>query len=137
MASIQNEYHRFLTSLQNKELHEDVYRMANLVFHNFRQLAEVGTARRARSRRLTPIAVQGLTTTPLDLPVLEGTAPPTQPLGRLHELQVGPFRGFMSPEVFDLSKPITLVYGANGTGKSSFCEALETVFLGSISEAYR
>ncbi|CAM5604753.1 hypothetical protein RLIN73S_06787 [Rhodanobacter lindaniclasticus] len=41
----------------------------------------------------------------------------------------------MSPETFDLSHDITLVYGANGTGKSSFCEALETAMLGYISEA--
>jgi len=54
---------------------------------------------------------------------------------RLHELTVGPFRGFTRPEVFDLSRDITLVYGANGTGKSSFCEALEAAMLGSISEA--
>jgi energy-coupling factor transporter ATP-binding protein EcfA2 len=41
----------------------------------------------------------------------------------------------MQPEVFDLSHDITLVYGPNGTGKSSFFEALETAMLGSISEA--
>jgi predicted ATPase len=41
----------------------------------------------------------------------------------------------MAQETFDLSHDITLVYGANGTGKSSFCEALETAMLGSISEA--
>ena len=41
----------------------------------------------------------------------------------------------MRQEVFDLSSDITLVYGANGTGKSSLCEALETAMLGSISEA--
>jgi energy-coupling factor transporter ATP-binding protein EcfA2 len=56
-------------------------------------------------------------------------------LGRLHQLEVGPFRGFMRQETFDLSHDITLVFGANGTGKSSFFEALEVAMLGSISEA--
>jgi hypothetical protein len=56
-------------------------------------------------------------------------------LGRLHQLEVGPFRGFMRQEMFDLSHDITLVYGANGTGKSSFCEALEVAMLGTINEA--
>lgn len=56
-------------------------------------------------------------------------------LGRLHQLEVGPFRGFTRKETFDLSHDITLVYGANGTGKSSFCEALEVAMLGSVSEA--
>ncbi|CAM5507722.1 hypothetical protein RLIN73S_04993 [Rhodanobacter lindaniclasticus] len=32
-----------------------------------------------------------------------------------------------------MSHDIALVYGANGTGKSSFCEALETAMLGYIS----
>jgi energy-coupling factor transporter ATP-binding protein EcfA2 len=41
----------------------------------------------------------------------------------------------MQAEVFDLSHDITLIYGPNGTGKSSFFEALETALLGSISEA--
>jgi recombinational DNA repair ATPase RecF len=41
----------------------------------------------------------------------------------------------MAQETFDLSHDLTLVYGANGTGKSSFCEALETAMLGTISEA--
>jgi energy-coupling factor transporter ATP-binding protein EcfA2 len=56
-------------------------------------------------------------------------------LGRLHRLEVGPFRGFMRQEIFDLTHDITLIYGANGTGKSSFFEALEISMLGSISEA--
>ena len=41
----------------------------------------------------------------------------------------------MRRETFDLSRAITLVHGANGTGKSSFCEALEWALLGHINEA--
>jgi ABC-type branched-subunit amino acid transport system ATPase component len=41
----------------------------------------------------------------------------------------------MRQEIFDLSHDITLIYGANGTGKSSFFEALEVSMLGTISEA--
>jgi len=59
----------------------------------------------------------------------------TEATGRLLQLEVGPFRGFMRKEMFDLSHDITLIYGANGTGKSSFFEALELAMLGSISEA--
>ncbi|MEH6575673.1 MAG: AAA family ATPase [Amphritea sp.] len=135
MASILAEYQRFLEALSIRPVAEDVRRMANLVLHNLPQLAEVGATRRARSTRLAPIAVQHLTATSFDLPEFRDIEAVAQPLGRVHELQVGPFRGFMRPETFDLSRPITLVYGANGTGKSSFCEALETVLLGSISEA--
>lgn len=41
----------------------------------------------------------------------------------------------MRQEIFDLSHDITLIYGANGTGKSSFFEAREVSMLGTISEA--
>lgn len=135
MANILAEYQRFLTGLAVRPVAEDVRRMANLVLNNLPHLAEVGASRRARSLRLSPIAVQHLLATSFELPVFRDTEAVARPLGRVHELRVGPFRGFMRPETFDLSRSITLIYGANGTGKSSFCEALETALLGSISEA--
>lgn len=135
MASIYSEYHRFLSQLAEREVHDDVRRLAHLVLNYLQPLAEVGTARRGRSTRLAPLAVAHLAQMPV---TYNGDArgPETGPaLGRLHQLEVGPFRGFMRQETFDLSHDITLVYGANGTGKSSFCEALEVAMLGSISEA--
>jgi len=135
MASTLAEYQRFLASLARLPVSDNVRRMANLVLANLDHLAEVGATRRARSGRLAPIAVTHLLTTVAELQ--QEALPDTreQFVGRLHELTVGPFRGFMRQETFDLSRDITLVYGANGTGKSSFCEALETAMLGSISEA--
>jgi AAA15 family ATPase/GTPase len=53
----------------------------------------------------------------------------------LTELTVEDFRGFSAKEEFKFQKRITLVYGPNGTGKSSFCEALEYSMLGYIVEA--
>ncbi|MCF5233835.1 AAA family ATPase, partial [Pseudomonas sp. PA-5-4H] len=135
MTSILAEYQSFLASPNILQAPENVRRMANLVLANLGHLAEVGTARRARSGRLVPIALQHLLNTSTEVQPhvpfdgLELLA------GRLNELTVGPFRGFMRQETFDLSRDITLVYGANGTGKSSFCEALEAAMLGSISEA--
>ena len=135
MASIHSEYHRFLAHLTQRNVHDDVRRLALLVLDNLQPLSEVGAVRRGRSTRLAPLAIAHLARTPI---AYDGDArgPETAPmLGRLHQLDVGPFRGFMRPETFDLSHDITLVYGANGTGKSSFCEALEVSMLGSISEA--
>ncbi|CAM5562935.1 AAA family ATPase [Rhodanobacter lindaniclasticus] len=135
MASIETEYARFLEYLNEQNVGEDVRRLANLVRSNLRDLAEVGAARRARSTRLVPIALQQFEATSPDL-VPQGVLAQNQAdQPHLDKLEVGPFRGFMSPETFDLSHDITLVYGANGTGKSSFCEALETAMLGYISEA--
>lgn len=135
MASVFAEYQRFLASLSGAPVSDNVRRMANLVFANLDYLAEVGTARRARSERLTPIALDHLLATTAEIPQDVLPSENGQQMGRLHSLRVGPFRGFMRQETFDLSRDITLVYGANGTGKSSFCEALEAAILGSISEA--
>lgn len=132
---LQSEYQRFLNHLEQQNVHDDVRRFANLVFTHLPRLAEVGAARRARSARLAPIAVAQLEHTPIQQIPEPEVAQNGARLGRLHQLAVGPFRGFMQHEVFDLSHEITLVYGANGTGKSSFCEALEAAMLGSISEA--
>lgn len=135
MASIYSEYHRFLAYLAQRPVHDDVRRLAHLVLDHLQPLAEVGAVRRGRSTRLAPLAIRHLSQMPV---AYDGDAlgPENRPvLGRLHQLEVGPFRGFMRQETFDLSHDITLVYGANGTGKSSFCEALEMAMLGSISEA--
>lgn len=135
MASIHSEYQRFLAFLGTRPVNEDVCKMANLVMTNLDYLAEVGTTRRARSSRLAPLAIQRLAVTSSQLLSEVNIGSNIQSFGRLHELKVGPFRGFMKEESFDLSQNITLVYGANGTGKSSFCEALEAAMLGSINEA--
>lgn len=135
MASIRSEYHRFLAHLAQRQVHDDVRRLAHLILDHLQPLAEVGAAGRRRSVRLAPLAIANLAQTPVAYQG-DGHGPDAGPaLGRLLQLEVGPFRGFMRQEAFDLSHDITLVYGANGTGKSSFCEALEVAMLGSISEA--
>ncbi len=135
MASIYAEYQRFLEHLAQREVPDDVRRFAHLVAIHLQPLSEVGAARRGRSTRLVPLAVQHLATTPAEYDVNPHDPGDGPDLGRLQQLEVGPFRGFMRQEIFDLSHDITLFYGANGTGKSSFCEALEMAMLGSISEA--
>lgn len=57
------------------------------------------------------------------------------PWARLRRLTLGPFRGFRTPESFDLDKQIILFYGSNGSGKTSLCEALEYALLGDVEEA--
>lgn len=135
MASIQSEYFRFLEHLAQQAVPDDVRRFAHLVLDHLQVLADVGATRRARSTRLVPLAVAHFVQMPVAYD--EGPRGPEAgpALGRLRQLDVGPFRGFMSQETFDLSHDITLVYGANGTGKSSFFEALEVAMLGSITEA--
>ena len=135
MASIVAEYHRFLKYLTQQEVTDDVRRFANLISINLQPLAQVGAARRGRSVRLAPLAVSQMVEMPVAYEDNADTSEIASRFGRLHRLEVGPFRGFMRQEIFDLTHDITLVYGANGTGKSSFFEALEVSMLGTISEA--
>jgi hypothetical protein len=135
MGSIRNEYHRYLTALAESGAPEDTRRLAAVVWDHLDALAELGATRRARSTRLAPLVLRELATTRLEVPELRLDEGNARPFVRLNKLIVGPFRGFMRPETFDLSRPIILVYGANGTGKSSFCEALEHALLGTINEA--
>ena len=51
----------------------------------------------------------------------------------LDTLTVQGFRGFDAPLNLDLTAPLTVVYAANGTGKTSLCEAVEWLLLDSVS----
>lgn len=135
MTSIRSEYQRFLQYLDGRDVVDDARRLASVVYDHLDTLAEVGATRRARSTRLVPLAVRHLADAALRRGAEFQAEHDAPPAFRLQQLTVGPFRGFMAQETFDLSHDITLVYGANGTGKSSFCEALETAMLGTISEA--
>jgi len=52
---------------------------------------------------------------------------------RLKQIKILGFRGFNEECVINLDADIVLVYGLNGTGKSSFTEALEWLFFEDIS----
>lgn len=54
---------------------------------------------------------------------------------KIKSMNVGPFRGFSRQETFDLDSNLVLIYGPNGTGKSSFCEALEYGLIGLVEDA--
>lgn len=87
---------------------DDARRLASVVYDHLDTLAEVGATRRARSSRLVPLAVRHLS----DAAIRQGAefqaehdAPPAF---RLKQLTVGPFRGFMAQEAFDLSHDLKL-----------------------------
>lgn len=54
---------------------------------------------------------------------------------RINSLEVESFRGFATSRKFVLDKQYVLLYGPNGSGKTSFSEALEYGLLGEIEEA--
>jgi energy-coupling factor transporter ATP-binding protein EcfA2 len=136
MSTVLKEYERFTTWLAGQAPADDVKRLANIISQKLHELVPVGTAARKRSKILAPFATDLWGQTSIELDVHEAAHPANErQWTRLHQLRVGPFRGFKLNETFELQKQITLIYGANGAGKSSLCEALEFSLLGEVSEA--
>lgn len=52
---------------------------------------------------------------------------------RVPELEIEAFRGIPGVLKLDLSAPLTLIYAANGTGKTTVCDAAEWVLTGQVS----
>lgn len=138
MASARQEFERFVTWLYqpDKQIPVDVRRLATLALANFDELADTSRQRNQRSTYLVALMRQELAHTPEVAPVYADEAEAsTWPWTRLRHLTLGPFRGFRTPEPFDLTKQIILFYGPNGSGKTSICEALEFALLGDVEEA--
>ncbi len=138
MASARQDYEAFVRWIHEPatEASSEARRFANMALARFDELAETSRQRNNRSAYLAQIARQHLASTPHSLPEIQGaTEAGDWPWRRLRSLTVGPFRGFRTPEPFDLRKRIVLCYGPNGSGKTSLCEALEYALLGNVEEA--
>ena len=133
---IRAEYQRFMQTLHGQNATDAVRKIANIVSAHFNELLPLTTHQGQRIRKMVELcqAHWGSTATNI-VPVVEQAVTQEVPLSRLKSLVVGPFRGFARQEVFDLNSRLVLIYGPNGTGKSSFCEALEYTLLGNVAEA--
>jgi recombinational DNA repair ATPase RecF len=138
MASSKRDFEQFVVWLHQPENQapSDVRRLANLVLAHFDELVQTSRQRNQRSNLLVSLArsfwAQTTDGPPNIHAVLVGGAWPWR---RLRHLTLGPFRGFRTPEPFDLQKRVILFYGPNGSGKTSFCEGLEYALLGTVEEA--
>ncbi len=138
MASAKNDFEEFVRwlHLPANEVPSNVLKLANLVLTNFDAVLATSRQHSQRSVLIASLAkrdlLQASDTLPEVAPEAEGGAWLWR---RLHHLTVGPFRGFRHPEPFDLQKRVVLFYGPNGSGKTSFCEALEYALLGTVEEA--
>ena len=138
MASCKRDFERFVAWLhqQENETPADVLRLANLVLVQFEALVQTSRQRNQRSTHLVNHGLRSLAQIPDTPPNIQAVAADgTWPWLRLRHLTLGPFRGFCTPEPFDLQKRVTLLYGPNGSGKTSFCEGLEYALLGAVEEA--
>lgn len=133
---IRAEYQRFMQTLQGLNATDSVRKIANIVSAHFDELLPLTTHQGQRIRKMVELCQSnwGSMATNI-LPLVEREITQAVPLSRLKSLAVGPFRGFARQEVFDLNSRLVLIYGPNGTGKSSFCEALEYTLLGNVAEA--
>lgn len=133
---IRAEYLRFLQTLTGEGVSFEVRKIANLVLQNLDALIPLSTVQGQRIKKIVNIAQMNWATASSEIqPVQQQSATQICPFTKLKSLSVGPFRGFAKQEEFDLSSNLVLIYGPNGTGKSSFCEALEYSMLGNIAEA--
>lgn len=138
MASAKRDFERFVAwlHLPATQAPPVVKRLANLALANFDGLAQTVRQRSQRSTFLVDHARRALTQTPDGPPDIQALAVDgAWPWQRLRKMTIGPFRGFRTPEPFDLQKRVILFYGPNGSGKTSFCEGLEYGLLGSVEEA--
>ena len=138
MASAKRDFERFIVWLHLPTTHAppEVKRLANLALANFDGLAKTVRQHSQRSTYLVDHARRALAQTPDGPPNTQAVAADgTWPWQRLRNMTIGPFRGFRTPELFDLKKRVILFYGPNGSGKTSFCEGLEYGLLGSVEEA--
>ena len=133
---IRAEYLRFLQTLNNPSVPEAVRKMANLVAANLDELAPLSTYQGQRIKRIVALTQENWETIRPDIqPIPASNEGHVATFSQLKRITVGPFRGFARQEVFDLASRLVLIYGPNGTGKSSFCEALEYGLLGNVVEA--
>ncbi|MDR8032282.1 AAA family ATPase [Burkholderia cenocepacia] len=129
------EFKRFLAK-SAATLSEHEKKLANLMLGGFDEIAAVGTAAGRRGKVLAKLIVEKGDAAPpaLEIAADEGKANEKE-IVRLTKVEVEHFRGFSEKHTFEFKNPYTFVYGPNGTGKSSLCEALEYGLLASIHEA--
>ena len=138
MTSDKRDFERFVAwlHLPAAQVSPDVRRLANLALAHFDGLAQTSRQHSQRSVYFVDHARRALTQTPDWPPAIQAvTADGAWPWQRLRSMTIGPFRGFRTPEPFELQKRVILFYGPNGSGKTSFCEGLEYGLLGSVEEA--
>lgn len=135
-TKIKSQFNQFIKTLKVDELTSYEIKLINLITDNFDSIASVGTAAGKRAILLNELINKHREKLKISLPKIEDTSSETaNDIIKINSVEIENFRGFASKEFFDLSKPKILVYGPNGSGKTSFCEALEFSLLGYLSEA--
>lgn len=129
------EFKRFVAK-SAPTLSEHEKKLANLILGGFDEIAAVGTAGGRRGKVLATLIVDKGDAVPSAIEIGADEANANErKIVRLTKVAVEHFRGFSDKHTFEFKNLYTFVYGPNGTGKSSLCEALEYGLLASIHEA--
>jgi len=135
-TSIKREFNNWINQLDKQNLSDIDIKLLNIIIVNFNSLAPIGTAGGKRAKELSELILKFRDTIPSVLEVNNVKQEiEINQIGKISELEIGPFRGFSSQEHFLFDKKYTFIYGPNGSGKSSFFEGLEYALIGDISEA--
>lgn len=135
MSKSLSEFKRFVgKSLPTFSEYEK--KLVRLILDNFPKVEAAGTAAGRRGKLIAQLIEAAGDTASSELNIAADAAKDEQgKIVRLSSIKVQNFRGFSTEHTLEFKNPYTFVYGPNGTGKSSLCEALEYGLLGSINEA--
>lgn len=136
MKRAQFEYLKWINSLDFESFSDIEKHILNLITKNFKNVFNSGTSQGSRAKLIVSLIEAHSLPEDVSLlvPVLEATEKTNLPLSKI---SIGPFKGFNEQREFLFGEKYTLIYGPNGTGKSSLCEGLEVSILGYIAEAER
>ncbi|MBR2751270.1 MAG: hypothetical protein IKD90_09075 [Clostridiales bacterium] len=130
-----HEFLSWVDTLETEQLSEHEITMLSILISNFEEVASVGTASGQRAKLLSQKITELNKGTVKDLPQYEINEMSDSVIKRIESLDVEKFRGFGAIQSFTFDKQYTFFHGPNGSGKTSFCEALEYCILGTIEEA--
>lgn len=130
-----HEFLSWVDTLETEQLSEHEITMLSILISNFEEVASVGTASGQRAKLLSQKITELNQGTVKDLPQYEINEMSDSVIKRIESLDVEKFRGFGAIQSFTFDKQYTFFHGPNGSGKTSFCEALEYCILGTIEEA--
>ena len=129
------EFSRWIEKLDISKLSSYEKTMIGIIIDHFDDIASCGTSNGARAKLIGKyIAELGNKADRETLPLFS-TRPISKEVKRIKALTVSNFRGFGAAEEFDFSSQYTFYHGPNGSGKTSFCEAIEYSVLGTVAEA--
>ncbi|EZH64225.1 hypothetical protein DH09_00370 (plasmid) [Bacillaceae bacterium JMAK1] len=129
------EYKQFLKK-NAKNLSNYEEKLAKIILDNFVVIEDSPSAGGKRGKLLASLVTNYVDSIEREFILDETSEHITEDkINHLSKLTVKNFRGFSDEHTFEFKNPYTFIYGPNGSGKTSLCEALEFGLLGTIHEA--